>query len=168
MPLKTDLPLAAPTSPIFLGGINLYLQQASALAGYLPGVLRRWLDRPGVLRWVSGLAVRTEARDLGPMTVSVLSGVEGRMRGEFERLAEYLAREFRPDVVHLSNSLLSGLASIVRQKTGARVVCTLQGEEHFVAGLPELHRARAMMWLRLNSGEIDYFMSCAGAGWAAK
>src|SRR5438552_9463667 len=68
---------------VFLGGINVYLQQKSGLFRYTPAFLNRLLDLPGLLRWASRFAAGTRAEDLGDLTVSVLRGREGNQRTEF-------------------------------------------------------------------------------------
>lgn len=160
-PLRSDVPVAVRTAPIFLGGINVYLQQASRLCAWLPGAVRRMLDRPALLEWASSRAIETDPRKLGKLTVSVLAGADGRQRSEVDRLLEYLRDELRPEVVHLAHSLLSGLAPQVKARLGVPVVCTLQGEEHFVAAMPSPHRERAGAWLVRNAGSIDRFICCA-------
>ena len=133
-PVRADGPDPSSTR-VFYGGINVYLQQRSALFGMVPAFIARLLDKPALLRLVSRFAVRTRPEDLGPLTVSVLEGADGRQCGELDRLIRHLEREARPDVVNLSNSLLSGLAPAVRGRLGVPVVCTLQGEDQFVARL---------------------------------
>src|SRR3954453_22509300 len=62
---------------VFLGGINVYLQQKSGLFRYTPAFLNRLLDLPGLLREASRFAGGTGAEDLSALTVSVLPGREG-------------------------------------------------------------------------------------------
>src|SRR5262245_31047718 len=62
---------------VFLGGINVYLQQKSALFRKTPWFFDRFLDFPRLLRWVSRFAVKTRAEELGELAVSVLKGEDG-------------------------------------------------------------------------------------------
>ena len=48
------------------------------------------LDAPRLLRWVSRFAVKTQAADLGELTVSMLQGEHGRQRKEFDKLLRWL------------------------------------------------------------------------------
>lgn len=138
LPLMTETP--GPEEPIFLGGINAYLQQKSALFRKTPRLLDSFLDMPWLLDQASAWAGMTAASDLGEMTLGALKGVEGEQAKEFHRLADYLAED-PPDVVCLSNALLLGFAPALAKATGAPVVCTLQGEEPFLDTLPEPYRA---------------------------
>lgn len=179
-PLRADAPVGLPMSPLFFGGISTYLRQASKWFGYLPGVGRKLLDHPGLLRLVSRRAIQTDPRALGPLTVSMLSGAAGPQAREAQRLADFLAQDFRPDVVHITNSLLIALAPILRERltgssTGgaggggeaysgggrALIFCTLQGEESFLAALPEAYRQQAVAWCRQHAAAVDGFIACA-------
>src|SRR5438876_12179266 len=70
-PIRTDeTDVSQPR--VFLGGINVYLQQKLGLFRHTPRFLDRLLDAPGLLRWVSRFAVKTRAEQLGDLAVSVL------------------------------------------------------------------------------------------------
>lgn len=138
-----------PDQAVRLGGINMYLAQKGRWVRRLAGPLRRWLDRPGVLRWASRRGNMTDAPDLGPMTVTMLQGLHGRQRSELEAMGSWLGDLPRPDVVVLSNGMLAGLAEPVRSMTGgAPVVVTCQGEAPFLDALPAPWSERAWETLR--------------------
>src|SRR5262245_54812696 len=98
-PLRTD-ETDVSIKRIFFGGINVYLQQKSALFRHTPWWLDRLLDHPALLEIVSRSANSVDATQLGDMTVSMLRGEAGRQRKEVEKLVEWLAMEVQPDVVH--------------------------------------------------------------------
>src|SRR5437773_2030373 len=68
-PIRTD-EADVSQGRVFFGGINVYLQQKLSLFRHTPWFLDRLLDAPRLLRWVSRFAVRTQAADLGELTVS--------------------------------------------------------------------------------------------------
>jgi len=144
---------------IVLGGVNVWLQQHLALFRHTPWFVDRMLDARGLLEWLSARTGGTRPADLGPLTVSSLEGERGRQRKEVEKLVRWLAAEVRPDVVHLSNLLLTGLARRIREATGAAVVCTLSGEDLFIGQLPEPHRTRTRSLLAANAAAIDRFVA---------
>lgn len=144
---------------VFLGGINCYLQQHLAAFRHAPRFVDWLLNRPALLRWASRLGVETEPEKLGAMTVSVLKGADGRQRKELAKLLDFLAQGDRPDVVNLTNSLLSGLAPAIKARLGSAVVCTLQGEDAFVARLGARHAAEAGAALRRNAEAVDLFIA---------
>ena len=156
-PIRTDEPPVA-TEGIFYGAVNVYLQQVGRLFRRTPRFLDRIFDSGAMLGLASRMAGASDAASLGPLTLSVLRGEEGRQRKELERLTAWLA-EFRPDVVQLGNGLLIGLAREIHRVTGAPVVSGLTGEDLFVDFLPEPHRGEVVDELRLRSAELAGFIA---------
>ena len=148
-----DQPFAA--EPVFLGGINAYLQQRSSLFRWLPPFADRILDSPTLLKLVSRFAISTKPSQLGAMTVSVLAGRDGRQHKEVERLLGYLGQHAPPDIFVITNSLLSGLALPLKGEYGVPVLCGLQGEESFISSVLEPHRSEAQELMRKNAEDID-------------
>lgn len=158
-PLKIEGDDPFPTQPVFLGGINAYLQQYSGLFRRLPPFLDRALDNPTLLRWVSRFALSTEAAQLGAMTVSVLAGREGNQVKEFARLLDHLESQERPHLFSITNTLLSGVAPELKERFGLPITCGLQGEDGFVRSMAEPHRTQAQDLMRRNARAIDLFIA---------
>src|SRR5579885_3428160 len=157
-PIRTD-EADVSQKRVFFGGINVYLQQKLSLFRHTPWLLDRLLDAPRLLRWVSRFAVRTRAEDLGDLTVSMLQGEHGRQRKEVEKLALWLAAEVRPQLVHLTNALLSGVVHEVKRRLGVPVLCSLQGDDIFLEALPEPFRGQALKLIADHCREIDGFIA---------
>jgi glycosyltransferase involved in cell wall biosynthesis len=157
-PLRTDEPDVSYPS-VFLGGINAYLQQKLALFRHTPRFLDRLLDAPGLLRWVSRFAVRTQAQDLADLAISVLRGEHGKQRKEVARLVDWMAGDLKPDVILFSNVLLSGIVHPLRERLKVPVLATLQGDDVFLEALPEQSRPIAIELIREHCREIDGFIS---------
>jgi glycosyltransferase involved in cell wall biosynthesis len=155
---------------IVMGGVNVWLQEHVPLFRHTPGFIDRLLDAPPLLRWLSSRTGMTRPADLGRLTVSTLEGERGRQRKEVDKLARWLARDVRPDVVHLSNALLVGAARAIREATGARIVCTLSGEDIFIERIPEPNHGRIRGLLRERAAEVDRFVALNGwyAGFMAE
>jgi glycosyltransferase involved in cell wall biosynthesis len=148
---------------IVMGGVNVWLQEHLAIFRHTPrfldGLLDAVLNRPAVLGWLAGRTGETRPADLGPLTVSTLMGAEGRQRKEVAKLTRWLAAEMRPDVVHLSNALLVGLAGPIRAATGAPVVCSLSGEDIFTERITEPHLGQVRRLLRERAADVDRFVA---------
>jgi glycosyltransferase involved in cell wall biosynthesis len=157
-PIKTDEPDVS-QQRVFFGGINVYLQQKLSLFRHTPWVLDRLLDAPRLLRWVSRFAVRTRAEDLGDLTLSVLRGEHGHQRKEIDKLVTWLAAEVRPDLVMLTNALLSGMVHELKARLGVPVLCTLQGDDIFLEALPTAFREQALALVREHCRQIDGFIA---------
>lgn len=158
LPPTLDEASAAENAPLFYGGINVYLQQQSGLFRSTPRWLDKLLDSPAALQGAAKRAGMTQARDLGPMTVSMLEGERGKQVKELERLAQWLEGDGKADAVILSNALLIGMGRRLKA-TGAKVYCTLQGEDTFLDGLPEPHRTRAWEIAAERATEFDGFFA---------
>lgn len=156
-PLRTDEENVS-DSHLFFGGINVYLQQRSALFRHTPWFLDALLDHPTVINWVTKGGPSVEPDRLGDLTVSMLAGEDGRQRKEIRKLVHWLHREARPDVVHLSNAMLMGMAREIR-KLGVPVVCSLSGEDIFLEKLVEPFYSQARAELRQRAGDIDRFVA---------
>jgi glycosyltransferase involved in cell wall biosynthesis len=147
-------------SPIFFGGINVYLQQKSGFFRRTPRWLDKLFDSPKLLSWVGRKAGMTSARDLGQTTISMLRGERGRQIKEIHRLLEWLdAQEHKPDVVCLSNILLAGLAQSIKQRFGVPIVCLLQDEDEFLDGLQPPYSEQAWQIISKRIGDIDAFIA---------
>jgi glycosyltransferase involved in cell wall biosynthesis len=144
---------------VVMGGVNVWLQEHVPLLRYTPAFLDHPLDSRRLLEWLSSRTGSARAADLGPLTVSTLQGEAGRQRKEVWKLAHWLAAEIRPDVVHLSNALLLGLARAIREVTGARIVASLSGEDVFIEQLPDPYREETWTLLRDRAADIDQFVA---------
>ena len=151
---------------IVMGGVNVWLQEHVPLFRHTPWFVDRLLDavlnRPAVLGWLAGRTGGTRPADLGPLTVSTLRGEQGRQRKEVAKMARWLADEMRPDVVHLSNALLVGLARPIRTATGARIVCSLSGEDIFTERIGPPHLDEVRRLLRERAADVDHFVALNG------
>jgi glycosyltransferase involved in cell wall biosynthesis len=151
-PIRTDEDNVS-LDRVAFGGINVYLQQHSAIFRHTPWALDRVLDGPRLLRWATRRSASVRPEHLGPLAVSMLEGEQGRQRKEVEKLVQWLGRDIRPDVVHLNNAMLIGAARQITRRLGVPVVCSLSGEDSFLEKVPEPHHSRALGVLRERAGE---------------
>lgn len=157
-PTVTDEPNVS-LETTFFGGVNVYLQQRFSFFRSTPWFLDRILDSTWLLNSAGRWGTRTDPGELGETTVSVLSGESGFQRKELEKLLSWLRNRPRPDLVHLGNSLLSGLAPALKQAFSCPVCCTLQGEDLFLEALKEPYRSQARGRILTNAEFIDEFQA---------
>lgn len=156
-PLRTDETSVA-SDRVFYGAVNVYLEQKSRLFRHTPRWLHWLLDRPSLLSWIARrFAGSTDARELGELTLSVLRGEHGPQAGELDRLATWLATEYKPDVVHITNSLLLGLVHDLRRRLRVPVLVQFQGEDLFFEALP--NRDEVIGEMRRRAREVDLFVA---------
>jgi len=155
-PIRVDEPDQSERR-VFYGGLNVYLRSRFPLWRLLPAGATRWLDRPGIIRWATGRSVSNSAAELGPLTLDMLAGERGPHRAAGEELARHIVHELRPDVVIFSNALLVGALAPLRQMFGGPIVCTLQGDDVFLDGLPPEFKDRAIAMIAERAAGFDAF-----------
>ncbi len=144
---------------IFYGGINVYLQQKLSIFRHTPWVLDRMLDNPSLLNSLANFSASTDARDLGQLTVSMLSAEEGYQKKELAKLVKWLQEENKPDIVYLTNSMLIGMAREIKKAVGVPVVCALQGEDIFLRDLIDPYKTKALSLLAERAKDADGFVA---------
>lgn len=155
-PLRTD-GLDVSLDRVFFGALNVYLQQKAAAFRHTPDAFDWLLDRPGLIRRAARLGASTDPTELGDLTYSILQGEEGFQAKELAKLVDWLRDDFRPDVVHLTNSMFAGFARHLKRELGVPVVCSLQGEDLFLDQIREPWRTRVRDLLRERVRDIDAF-----------
>ncbi|MHC4314259.1 MAG: glycosyltransferase family 4 protein [Planctomycetota bacterium] len=160
LPMQDDKNEPVGNTPIFFGGINVYLQQKSAFFRKTPRWLDRIFDSPKLLGWLARKAKMTSASDLAETTISMLRGEDGRQVKELNRLIEWLgSQDNKPDIVCLSNILLTGLAKSIKAKLGVPIVCLLQDEDDFLDGLASPYKKQAWQMIAELSRDVDAFIA---------
>jgi glycosyltransferase involved in cell wall biosynthesis len=110
-----------------------------------------------VLKLAARRAGATQARGLEELTLSVLRGEEGQQARELDDLVAWLADHVRPDIVHLSNALLLGLARRIRRDLRIPVVCSLQDEDTWLNGMEPAASRRCWETMAGRAREVDAF-----------
>ena len=159
LPLQLDEERADESTPVFFGGINVYLQQKYRFFRSLP----RWIDRAfngrGLLRRVAKRSHLTSAKEQGEMTCLMLRLEESNLGKEVDKLVDWLKRDGKPDVILLSNALLVGLVRELKNRLRVPVVCSFQGEDSFLDSLPEPWRDVAWKELSVRVQDADILVS---------
>jgi glycosyltransferase involved in cell wall biosynthesis len=107
----------------------------------------------------SSMAGSTNAKGLEEMTVSMLMGENGKQQEELERLASWLSDNCKPDVVHISNALLLGLAHRIKEKLNVPIVCSLQDEDVWVDAMKPAFRDNVWNLMSEKAKDVDRFIA---------
>jgi len=146
-------------APVFYGAVNLYLKQNYKIFRHMPSWVYNLFDSEPVLRYAAKKAGSTRAQGLEEMTMSMLRGHEGYQKDELQQLIDYLKNHEKPDVVHLSNALLLGLAYKIRTELGIPVVCSLQDEDVWIDAMAESYRPKLWNLLGEKAKDVDAFVA---------
>ena len=156
-PIRTDNEDVS-IDKVFMGGINVYLQQKLPWLSYLPNWLDGFLNQPWLITPLTKNAGKTSPSLLGALSISMLKGTEGRQRKEFRRLLDWLDRDIQPDVLIFTNLLIGGAIPDVKKHSHAKVFVTLQGDDIFLDSLPTNYRDKAVELMQKLVPLVDGFL----------
>lgn len=161
-PLRVDEESAS-EEYIFYSGIKTYILQQfpnrstwrdALLNAAGAQVLTRLLTRFDI-----GSAVDPAAN--AELTLSMLRGKNGNQAILLDEMVNALNHSVKPEVVHVTNTLISGPVRAIKQALNVPIVCGLHGEDIFLDGLPALYRAQAIDLIRENAADIDHFIAAS-------
>ncbi len=137
LPLTTQFRSEDPEIPVFYGAVSIYLKQSIPILKNMPAWAEKLLNSEPVLKMASRQAGSTRATGMEELTLTMINDRRGLLRQETDQLLAFLRDHARPDVVHLSNALLIGIAAAVKKELGIPVVCSLQDEDVWVDAMAE-------------------------------
>ncbi len=156
-PIRVDQENVA-SSRVFLGGINLYLDNTLPGWRYLPRWLVSWLDHPSIIRMATARGIENDAAKLGSMTLAMLAGSAGAMQREYRELVHYLVH-LKPDLILFTNALLSGVLPDLRKQYTGPIACLLQGDDLFLESLSPCYRQLAREKITSHARLFDRFIT---------
>lgn len=145
--------------PIFYGAISTYLKQQFPLLRRAPSWIDDLLNSKPMIKLAASMAGSTRARGLEEMTISMLLGEEGEQKDELEHLTTWIVENCQPDVIHLSNALLLGLARRLKEKVNVPVICSLQDEDVWVDAVHPSYRGKIWKLMHKRAEDVDAFVS---------
>ena len=145
--------------PVFYGAISLYLKLRYPFLRSAPAWVDRFLNSKPMLKLAAGMAGSTRAKGLEEMTISMLKGHEGYQNEELEMLINYLKNHAKPDVIHLSNALLLGLAKKIKEDLNVPVVCSLQDEDVWIDAMRPDYVPKLWQMMAEKARDVDAFIA---------
>lgn len=146
---------------VFYGGIEAYLLQKFPHPSPWRSFLLRLAGAQALVRLLPrfdiGSAVDPAAN--AEMTISMLRGETGYQHSLLAEMTDWLATTLRPDMVHITNTLISGIAPTLKKRLNVPLVCGLHGEDIFIDGLPPAYRQEALALIEANAAHIDHFIA---------
>lgn len=146
-------------APVFYGAISIYLKQLYPVFRKAPKWFDRLLNSKPLMKMAAGMAGSTNAKGLEEMTVSMLLGEEGAQKEELDKMVDWIAQHCQPDVVHLSNALLLGLARRIKQRLNVPVVCSLQDEDVWVDVMKPSSQELVWNLMTQRANDVDAFIA---------
>lgn len=159
LPLTMEHGIEEDKNPIFYGAVNIYLKQNFKIFRKMPHWLENFFNSSSILRYAAKKAGSTRTEGLEEMTISMLKGKDGNQNIELQELIDFLKIHEKPDIVHLSNALLMGLAKQIREQLKVPVVCSLQDEDVWVDAMNDYYRPKVWDLMSKKAEDIDAFIS---------
>jgi len=161
MPLYLPLAekLEQSNTPLFFPATTYYVAQKFFKNRPVPRFLRRILEAPFVLRLASHFSGTTSAKGMENMTLSMIKGDDKNFAMQIEKIIEWVENTERPDVIHLSTSMLIGIAKAIKNRLNILIACSLQDEEVWLDSLEEKHAREAWKAIGNNAKFVDKFIA---------
>ena len=144
--------------PVFYGAVSIYLKQLYPIFRKAPVWVDKLLNAKPILKLAASMAGSTNAKGLEEMTVSMLLGEEGKQEEELERMVDWIAEHCQPDVIHISNALLLGLAHRLKERLNVKIVCSLQDEDVWVDAMKPAFQDQIWKLMSEKAKYVDLFI----------
>ncbi|MDR2496899.1 MAG: glycosyltransferase family 4 protein [Tannerellaceae bacterium] len=145
-------------APLFFPAISLYVSQKYYSRKAMPGWMEKILNSKRSLSMAASFSGSTSSRGLEDMTLAMINGRGSVFARHASAMVDWIRQQEQPDVVHLSSSLVIGIARMLKTEMDVPIVCSLQDEEIWINPLG-IHAASAWQGIEDNLGYIDAFVA---------
>ncbi|MCC8094111.1 MAG: glycosyltransferase family 4 protein [Tannerellaceae bacterium] len=154
----TDASFQADT-PLFFPATSFYTEQRFFGKKKMPSWLRKILSSAFLLKIASSLSGSTSAKGTEGMTIAMITGKDAAFNREVESLVRWIKEQEKPDIIHLSSTLLIGVAKAIRQQMSIPVICSVQDEEVWIDSLDPVYATIAWQGITENIPYVDRFVT---------
>lgn len=158
-PDKTTLEESGFDNNVFFGAISMYLREKVRFLRNMPAILDKFFDSRLFLRLAAKQAGTTSTEGYEELTISMIEGDNAFRKEEVDRLVKYLVKDGKPDIIHLSNALILGIARQLKKRIDVKVVCSLLNEDDWIDDMAEPFRSRAWKMIAREAGYVDIFIT---------
>jgi glycosyltransferase involved in cell wall biosynthesis len=144
---------------VFFGAISMYLREKVKILKNMPAFFEKFFDSKPFLKLASRMAGTTRTEGLEDLTLNMIEGDNAFRKNEMERLVRYLIKDEKPDVIHLSNALILGLARQLKKRMDVKIVCSLLNEDDWIDDMAEPYRSKAWSMIATESVYVDSFVT---------
>jgi len=144
---------------VFFGAISMYLREKVPFLRNMPAFLDKVFDSRPMLKMAATRAGTTRTEGLEDMTLSMIKGENAFPEKELQRLIKYLTKDGKPDIIHLSNALIIGLARQLKKRMNVKIVCSLLNEDDWLDEMVEPYQTKAWKMISQEAANIDAFIT---------
>lgn len=144
---------------VFFGAISMYLREKVPFLKNMPIFMDKIFDSAPMLRMAAKRAGTTRTEGLEDMTLNMIRGENAFPEKELQRLVDHICIDGKPDIIHLSNALIIGLARQLKRKMKVRIVCSLLNEDDWINEMSEPYQSEAWKLISEEAGNVDHFIT---------
>jgi glycosyltransferase involved in cell wall biosynthesis len=144
---------------VFFGAISMYLREKVPFLRKMPVFMDKLFDSAPMLKMAASRAGTTRTEGLEQMTLNMIKGENAFPEEELQRLVDYLVIDGKPDIIHLSNALIIGLARLIKKKIDVKVVCSLLNEDDWIDEMAEPYQSDAWKLISREAHNVDAFLT---------
>jgi glycosyltransferase involved in cell wall biosynthesis len=144
---------------VFFGAISMYLREKVPLFRNMPVFIEKLVDSSPMLKMAARRAGTTRTEGLEEMTLNMIKGENAFPAKELQRLVDYLTMDGKPDIIHLSNALIIGLARRIKKKLDVKIVCSLLNEDDWIDEMAEPYQSGAWKLISKEASYVDAFLT---------
>lgn len=146
---------------IFYGGIKAYLMQKYPRPFFGRNLLFRVAGSQALLRLMPRFDIGSAVDPVSnaELTLSMLRGEEGNQKELLQELVQWIKSYYQPDVIHITNTLLIGVAREFKRSLNVPITCGLHGEDIFLEGMPQPYQKEALGLIRERASYVDRFLA---------
>ncbi len=159
LPPEDDVVESGMDKNVFFGAISMYLREKVPFLKNMPVFFDKIVDSGPMLRMAAKRAGTTSSEGLEDMTLNMIKGENAFPEKELQRLVDYLCKDGKPDVIHLSNALIIGLARQLKRKIDVKIVCSLLNEDDWTIEMAEPYQSKAWSLIARESPNVDAFLT---------
>jgi glycosyltransferase involved in cell wall biosynthesis len=144
---------------VFFGAISMYLREKVPFLRNMPVFMDKLFDSPPMLKMAARRAGTTRTEGLEEMTLNMIKGENAFPEKELQRLLDYMTKDGKPDIIHLSNALIIGLARQIKKKMDVKIVCSLLNEDDWIDEMAEPYQSGAWKLIAREASNVDAFLT---------
>jgi glycosyltransferase involved in cell wall biosynthesis len=144
---------------VFFGAISMYMREKIPGFKHMPSFIEKLVDSGPMLRMAAGAAGTTRTEGLEEMTLNMIRGGNTFPEKEINRLVDYLLKDGKPDIIHLSNALIIGIARQLKKKMDVKIVCSLLNEDDWIDEMAEPYQTNAWELIGKEAANVDAFIT---------
>ncbi len=144
---------------VFFGAVSMYLREKVPFLKNMPVFLDKLFDSGPMLKMAAKRAGTTRTEGFEELTLNMIKGENAFPEKELLRLIDYLCKDGKPDIIHLSNALVIGLARLIKSKLDVKIVCSLLNEDDWIDEMAEPYQSGAWNLISREAHNVDVFLT---------